>query len=244
MLKYINFINENKISYKKELCQDIWNDYILIERIENKLIKIAKDFFDDLELDTKIIDIQFTGSLANFNYGEQSDIDVHIIVDFSDINDNVELVKKAIDGQRFMWNLRHNIIIKEHPIEIYIQNISESHNSSGIYSLLKHEWIKKPTYNPPDIDNDDILPKYNSYVFEINQLEKLMKDETDLDELEKYYTRAKEIKKKLSEARVMGIKEKGEFSIENLVFKKLRNDGFVGKLIDVKNGLYDKMFAQ
>lgn len=243
LLKYKYFIKE-KISYNKELCQDIWSGDIIRERIRNKLIKIAKDFFEDIELDTDMVDIQFIGSLANFNYNKKSDVDVHIVIDFSDVNEDVNLVKKAVNGEKFQWNTRHNITIKGHDVELYIQDITDKKPHAAIYSLLNNNWIQKPTYDPPKLTDEDLMPKYNSYVYDITELEKLLNNVTDIEELEKYYKRAKEIKKKLSEARSIGVKEKGEFSIENLVFKKLRNEGFVGKLIDVKNGLYDKMFVQ
>lgn len=243
ILNFVNFIKE-KISYHKELCQDIWNGDVIKEKIKNKLLTISKDFFEDVDLDTDIIDIQFLGSMVNFNFNDESDIDVHIIIDFSDVNDDIDLVKKVVDGAKFEWNTHHKISLRGHDVELYIQDKDEKVSSSGIYSILNDEWVQKPKYNPPKVTDEDINPKYNSYVNDINQLEKVTKEETDVDELKKYYERAKEIKKKLGDARKIGVKEKGEFSIENLVFKKLRNEGFIGKLIEVKNGLYDKMFAQ
>ena len=244
-LKYKEWIEEgiDVLTYHKQLDPKFWDDDNLDPGIRKKLLKIARDFFESVELDTEVIDIYFMGSMCNYNYNELSDLDTHIVIDYEDVGPR-ELVEKAVDGERFVWNTRHNISLRGHDVELYIQDVSDKKPHAAIYSLVNDEWVQKPKFDPPKLTDDDILPKYNSYVFEINQLEKLMNEESDLDELEKYYTRAKEIKKKLSEARAMGIKEKGEFSIENLVFKKLRNEGFVGKLIDVKNGLYDKMFAQ
>ena len=63
MKNYIEFL-ENKISYQKQLCPDIWEGKKLNEGIEDKLLRIARDFFKNLELDTEIVDIQFVGSVA------------------------------------------------------------------------------------------------------------------------------------------------------------------------------------
>lgn len=245
MKKYNDFVSENRISYQKELCPDIWNEKILNEKIETKLLRIARDFFEDVELNTEILDIQLVGSLANYNYNmTTSDIDVHIIIDFSDINGDTVLVKKAVDGQRFMWNLRHNIVIKGHDVELYIQDKSEEHISAGVYSLLNHKWIKFPSYNPPDVDTKDIDPKYDARVFDINELEKISETDLDSDEAEKYYDKANELKTKIMKARKAGLSASGEFSIENLVFKKLRNEGYIETLIDIISAFYDKIYSQ
>ena len=244
MKKYVDYISERKISYKKQLCPDIWLDGKIVDRIKNKLVKIARDFFEDVKLDTEIIDIYLTGSLAFYNYTTFSDIDVHIVIDFSNINEDVELVKKAIDGQRFMWNLRHNITIKGHDVELYIQDKSEEHRSSGLYSLLNEKWIIKPVYNPPNVNTEDIDIKYDAMVYDINKFEKLSKLNIEPEESEKYYSSAKNLKEKIMKNRKSGLTEEGEFSIENLVFKKLRNDGKIKKLIDTISRFYDKIYSQ
>lgn len=244
MKSYNTFVKENKISYQKELCPELWENEILVERIEDKLLKIARDFYKDLKLDTEISDIQLTGSIANYNYSKQSDIDVHILIDFTEINDDIELVKKAIDGQRFMWNLRHNIIIQNHDVELYVQDVNEPHVASGLYSLMNKKWIKKPTYNPPDVDTNEIQPKYDARAYDIDELEKLSNTDLEPTDSEMYYKKGNELKKKITKARRDGLAEGGEFSIENLVFKKLRNEGKIGILIDTIGRFYDKIYSQ
>ena len=41
-----------------------------------------------------------------------------------------------------------------------------------------------------------------------------------------------------------GLNKDGEFSIGNLTFKKLRNDGYIEKLIDVNSKSYDKIYTE
>ena len=246
MKNYEKFLLERKVAYQKRLCRDVWEDTgSLIPRIEEKLLRIARDFYEDLELETEIVDIVLTGSLANFNWTKSSDIDVHIMIDFSKVNDDTILVKKAVDGQRFMWNMRHNIVIKGHDVELYIQDTTEEYKSTGIYSLLEHKWLVVPKYNPPDVDTKDIDVKYEARVFDINQLEKFSKQNLDPTEAEDYYKKASDLKEKIMKSRKEGLYEKGgEFSIENLVFKKLRKEGKLGKLIDLIGTLYDKIYSQ
>jgi len=239
-----DWISEKKISYQKELCQDIWNGDIIKEKIKKKLIKIAKDFYDDIDLETEIKDIVLTGSMANYNYTESSDIDVHIIIDFADVNEDTVLVKRAVDGQRFIWNLRHNITIKGHDVELYVQDDDEEHRSSGLYSLFNDKWIIKPTYNPPDIEDIDIDVKYDARLYAIEKFEKLSKRNLTSEESEELYNSAKDLKTKIMKSRKDGLESGGEFSIENLVFKKLRAEGGIKKLIDTITRFYDKIYSQ
>ena len=244
MKKYIDYITERKITYQKQLCPDIWEDKVLNKRIEDKLLRIARDFFEEIEFDTEIVDITFVGSLANYNYTTDSDIDVHIKIDFSDVNNDIILVKTAVDGKRFIWNLKHNIVIKGHDVELYIQDINEEHISAGSYSLLNRKWIKFPTYNPPDVENEDIDVKYDARVYDIEELKKFSDQKLDPIDAEAYYKKAKELLNKIMKARKAGLSESGEFSIENLVFKKLRKEGEIEKLINSTNNLYDKIYSQ
>jgi len=244
MKSYNNFISERKISYQKNLCPDVWENKIFISRIEEKLLRIARDFYEELDVEAEIKDIILTGSLTNYNWNKNSDFDVHILMDFSEVDDNVELVKKAFDGQRFMWNIRHNIIIKEHDVELYVQDVNEENISSGCYSLMNHKWIKEPSYNPPDVDTKDVDVKYDARAFDIDEFEKLANKKLDPYDSEQYYNKAKELKNKIMKSRKEGLSDSGEFSIENLVFKKLRNEGKLKKLIDSIGILYDKIYCQ
>ena len=243
-MRFNTFLNERKFAVKKELCPDIWKGDKIDETLRKKLIRIAKDFYEDLELDTEIIDIQLTGSIANYNYTVYSDIDVHIIIDFSEIDDNVALVKKSVDGPRFIWNLRHNIVLRNHDIELYVQDQSEAHVSSGVYSLLNDEWIVKPEFKQPNVDTKEIALKYHSIVDEINRLEKLSKEELTPEDSEDFYNYAKDLKSKIMKGRKEGLAANGEFSIENLVFKKLRNESKLEKIINLTSKFYDNIYAQ
>lgn len=239
-----NLVNERKISYKKTLNPKLFENERLKPKIREKLLNIANDFFEDLDVDIELLDIWLTGSIANYNYNSYSDIDVHLIVDYSEINDDIELVEKAFDGERYIWNLRHNIVIQGHDVEIYVQNIKAKHASSGIYSIMNDEWVKKPEYNRPTMDQKDVDEKYNIRVKDIEHFVELSKEDLTPDEAETYYEAARKLKKKIQKARTDGLAIIGEFSLDNLVFKKLRKKGKFGKLINAIVRLYDQIYSQ
>jgi hypothetical protein len=233
--------------YNDTLNPKFWSNGKFDSDVRENLLQIASDFYNSLELDIPILDVQLTGSLANYNYTEYSDLDTHIIIDFKQVNDDVDLVKKALDGARFVWNQRHDIVIRGHDVELYLQDEAEQHTASGLYSLKNGDWIRKPRYNPPEIDEKDVKLKENGYVKEILKMEEMVSDPNlSSEELRALESRAKKIKDKIQQGRkkCLAGPNASEFCVENLVFKNLRNTGMIEKLIDISSKAYDRSFSE
>lgn len=240
---YSDFVSESKF-YQTELNPKFWSGGEFDPAIRQKLLKIAKDFYNDLDVEIPVEDVQLTGSLANYNWNKYSDLDVHVIMDLSKINPDVELVKKGLDGIRSMWNQRHPVTIREHDVELYAQDIGQLHMASGLYSLLRGEWIRKPEYNPPNVDPKDVSRKVEAYGTEIDELKKRLKSATP-EEAHVIMAYAGALKKKISRARDEKLVHKGgEFSVENLVFKEMRNNGMFGDLINIKSDAYSRIYSE
>jgi len=215
------------------------NDQLKPE-VAEKLLEIARQFISKTQgADAEIKDITFTGSLANYNYSMLSDIDLHILIDFEELNDDVELVKDYFNAVKALWNYLHDIRIKDYEVEVYVQDDNEPHFSSGIYSVMNNEWIKKPVPEEADVDNESITRKAESLMDQIDRALALM----EKDKHEEAHKRALKISEKLKKLRKAGLETAGEYSVENLAFKTLRNNGYLGKLSDLKRDAYDKMMS-
>lgn len=234
---------ENRF-YNKTLHPNFWSDDVFNQDIRKKLLKIVDDIYGEPENAVKIDDIQLTGSLANYNYTKYSDLDVHILLDFEKINNDTDLVKRALDGKRFIWNLRHEIIMHDHEVELYYQDTNEPHVASGLYSILNDKWITKPTYSPPKVDNRDVLKKAAGITDTINRLEEELLNDISEAQAKEYHEYANKIKTKLRNMRSAGLKREGEFSVENLTFKELRNNGSIGRLIDIISKAYSLIYSE
>jgi len=127
-----------------KLNPTLWENGILKPDVAKRLLTIANDFLEYVGIPLKIQDIVITGSMANFNYTKYSDIDLHIILDFSLVNQNLDLVSEFLLAKRSLWNDKHKIMIGEHEVEVYPENAGEVHHSTGIYSLIQNDWIRKP----------------------------------------------------------------------------------------------------
>ena len=232
--------------YNETLHPQFWDEFEFKEDILKPILKIVDDFVkDDAHISPEMVeDVQLTGSLANYNYSEYSDLDVHILLDFADINKDEEIVKRALDGKRFIWNLRHDIKFNGHEVELYFQDIHEPHVASGLFSLSGNRWIKKPKYEKPEVDHEDVVKKANSFKKELDLLADVLDNISDEKEFSLINRRAKKLKEKIMRMRKEGLAGKGEFSVENLAFKNLRNDQTIARLNDLIIKSYDLMYSK
>jgi hypothetical protein len=116
--------------------------------------------------------------------------------------------------------------------------------ASGLFSLSDNRWIKKPKQDPPEIDHQDVQKKALSFKKELDLLEEVLDNISDEKEFSLVNKRAKKLKDKLMKMRQDGLASKGEFSVENLAFKSLRNDETIAKLNDLIIKSYDLMFSK
>ena len=241
----IDEINSNEINLSSFIPKDslnsmIWNNGKLNYRVRLKLIDIAYDFMEDSKLNTDLIsDIIITGSLANYNWSKYSDIDLHIIIDLKKISDDIDLSKEYVDSKKKIWNDTHtNLSIYGFPVEIYIQDESEKHTSSGVYSILRNKWLIKPSKEHPYIDKEKIKQKSASL---INRIDNLYLELSRHGNNAKIGEEANKLYKKIKKMRKSGLETGGEFSVENIVFKVLRRTEYISKLIELRNITYDRL---
>lgn len=224
MISFQELLNELKltIEYHSKLNPALWHKGQLDESDRKMLIQNALKFvdFSGVKRDS-IKDIVFTGSSANFNYTRFSDVDVHVLCDPIGPSDE-ELHKKKDE-----WTSRYSDLkLNGYPLEFYIQaNARHFPDGQGVFSLLQNKWLVKPVH----LDHIDVLEDPKTQVkieHEISRIKSIIKS-NDLDEVKAY-------KERLSSMRDAGLhrpdKTGGEFSIENVIFKDLRNRGLIDKM--------------
>jgi len=223
------------LSLKKKLSPEIWDGDSLRILVRERLLKIAYDFISELEVIEKedIEDIRFTGSLANYNYTSYSDIDLHIIVDFDKLSADQKFTQLFFKNKKSLWNEEHDIKIKGYDVELYVEDSSEKHISTGVYSVLKDKWIKKPKPIDKEIDKKSVLKK----------VEYIVDEYKDLVEEGGTEAKLKKLFKKIVDMRKAGLEKEGELSIENLAFKILRRSGIIKQIVTTFKELHDKMLT-
>lgn len=245
LIKYFEFNQEDldavkSFRIKDELNPKIWTDFEINSEVREDLLKIAQDFYGSTDLQADVDDIILTGSLSNYNWSEKySDYDLHILIDFSQVNESVELVKKYADSVKKIWNDEHDIKIKGYEVEVYIQDVSEPHTSTGVFSLLNNKWKVKPERVEFEPDENMIEEKGKSVMMLVDDLE----EEVDEDKYESFVEKLQKVWDKVKNYRKSGLEsEGGELSLGNLVFKFLRRNGYIEKIMKLKKKSYDKQF--
>ena len=219
---------KGNIAYHDQLNPEVWKGDELRVDVRYKLLEIAKRFIEYLEVPNfKLEDVILRGSLVNYNYTQYSDFDLHIVTDFTtikgDITEAFYLAKKKI------WNDEHDITIKGHEVELYVEDRAAKNVSEGTYSVLDARWLRIPEHQQPDIDDRAVSAKARDLMTQINRAVRAgsIEDITRLQD-------------KIRLMRQAGLDAGGEFSTENLAYKIIRNKKFLDKLYKTKNSKVDQ----
>lgn len=231
---------------KDELNPKLWNDFNLDDDVREQLLQIAQDFYESTDITADVVDIALCGSLCNYNWSEKySDYDLHIIINHKDIDDNLELSEQLCDYAKKIWNSMHDITLKGYEVEVAIQDDGDfkkamrSGRMGGSFSLLNDKWIKKPIKADFEPDEKMIESKAKSIMGKIDDIE----EQVDEDNYSSFEEKITKVWKKIKDLRKSGLEsESGEYSIGNLMFKLLRRNGYIGKIMEMKKYAYDKQF--
>lgn len=228
------------IKQQKTLDPQLWDGEKLKPEIADRLIQIARKFFKSLDIgpDTLIKDITLTGSLSSYNWSDYSDVDLHILLDFNEF-ENPDLIKDLVRNAASNWNNKHDIKIKGYDVEMYIQDANEPHHSLGVFSLSNNRFLKTPQRFNKKIDSGAVKEKANDLMEKIDDIYDLYA-EHNYDLAEK---RADYIINKIRNYRKSGLEQDGPYAIENLVFKVLRRNGYLEKIINLRTNSYDKRMS-
>lgn len=231
---------------QKELNPKIWLNGKINSEVRLRLLDIADDFIDNLNVSwAKPKDIILTGSLANYNWSTFSDFDLHILIDFNEVDKRTDFVKEYFDSKKKIWNDEHNdILIYGFPVELYVQDVNEKHTASGVYSLEKNEWVVEPE---PDnikaimLNKFYIKEKVTQFCEKIDKLEELCNNEKDRYKLREIGRKAVSLFDKIRGLRRESLEKSGEMGSGNIIFKVLRRNEYLGKLSHIKSEIYDKL---
>lgn len=202
----------------------LWNpDNTLKTEVRDILLETYKEFVRFVDLPLNIVDVEIVGSNASYNYNEQSDIDLHIIVNNELTYMDDEILQQLYNGRKGSFNRDYELSIEGLPVELYIEDIKAGNATNGRYSILKNEWVMFPkplTYTIPDISED-----LNLWIQKCSEALNGTDPQLILDTINEIYMMRK-----------LGLAEDGEASVGNLVFKELRN---MDMLTDLKDRYYE-----
>jgi len=208
----------------------LWNGDKPHDEVQRALLRIAREYYKFLKVKAPIRDILISGSQANYNYSQYSDIDLHLVFDFSDIQCDEPIIE-LFDSKRKLWKKNHDIDIYGIPVEVYAED-SLNPAVSACYSLLKGQWVRHPSTAQVNYNLGKVKQSVNTWsrliLFAIKQ------QDVDL---------CKQVMALLSHYRKLGLKAYGEFGTPNLVYKSLRNMQLLERLNTEIHDLEDELLS-
>lgn len=233
MKRYSQFIEE-QISFKvnTELNPKFWIGNKLKPEVHKHLLKVAYVWADFVGVKkSNIQDILLLGGNAGYNYTRYSDLDLHIVIDIEKATECPDLASDMYEDKKQLWKLTHKAKIYGHDIEPYVEDVGKSRRKNqGVYSIKYKKWLLIPGKFSGELDKDLLNTKVRDMMRKIDRTISSATDEGVLESL----------LSKLRDMRNAGLDKGGEFSFENLVFKELRNKGYIDKLADHILKLQDK----
>jgi len=227
-----SFRLSDAITFHDELNPKLWAGMHLRPEVKKQLKNIADDFMDELGINgLDIVDVTVSGSNAAYSYTPHSDLDLHLLVDMSDMP-NDEVYKELFNAKKNIYNDSHNITIHGVPVEVYVQDASQPVVSLGEYSIKNDDWIRLPTKRRANFDQTATKSKYNKLLEFIN----LALQSRSLGKITK-------VVKKIKQYRQAGLDKGGEFGPENLAYKALRSQGYITKLYDLRDKLHSEVLT-
>ena len=224
------------LKYHSELNAKIWHGDKIDPEVRRHLLLIAEKFRIFAEIPQSAVkDVFLTGGLANFLWNEMSDLDVHLLTNFKKVQKcNQDFINKYMMDKKAIWaNIHQDLRVKGYPVELYAHpTTSLFHEHQGVFSLTRNRWIQKPTHQNINIEHSTTLQQ--KVLFLARQIDDLVSSSsTDKEQIEKMRT-------KIWQMRNSAIASGGEFAEGNLIYKELRNQGYLKILSKFLTGLEDK----
>jgi len=190
--------------------------------VVEKLRKIAEDFAGTLAIDRdQVTDIVIAGSAANPDrFTEQSDIDVHLVVDPEIEGIDREFLDEYLYDHGALWNLKHDVRIGGHQVELFVELEDGGGTPGARYSLVSEEWVQE-SEDDDDGEADAAVVDYKADVAERC---------IELCIQRRNHEQLKTLLQRLQAKRREGIAEDGETSVENEVYRELRHRGVLDEL--------------
>jgi len=230
--EFHDFKLSDAVKFHSQLNPALFDGDHLRPDVESQLRKIADDFIEFIGLDDlDVKDITLSGSNAGYTYTPHSDVDLHVVVDLSDVCSD-DVYRELFNAKKNLYNDKHDIKINGYDVEVYVQDSRQTHVSAGEYSVMNNRWIKLPVKRRASLDERSARAKFEKLV----QLAAVALKSGD----EAMVKHLLEIIKKYRKA---GLDAKGELGAENLAYKALRSQGVIDQLFDYAQNLHTQRMS-
>lgn len=174
-----------------------------------------------------VSDIVMVGGNAGLYYNDESDVDVHLIVDKSALPFGT-VTEEYLRDKKALWTARYDVRIRGYQVEPYAQGLGEPFAAGqGVYSLERDAWLQRPTDSRYDPEKDRDLERRVAHWQ--RAIDSALSGDAGTEAMDV-------MRDKLSSMRGRSISRHGELGRDNLVFKALRLSGYLSRMSDYSAG--------
>ena len=190
--------DELEFDQKPTLNKNFWNGKKLNPEVKDAIVAVVESFLKSTNLELTVDDIdeiEFTGSLANYNHNKFSDVDIHLLFDFSELGNDPDFMRELLTAKAINWNNRHNVTIFGHEVELYIADAKSDHHSTGVYSVKDDKWLIKPVKDAKlsaELNLNKVKDKADKISKQIDML--AVKDDVSLEKIESLKDKIKKMR--------------------------------------------------
>ena len=231
MRSFNQFLGESKVSLKKHktLRSELFElkSKKLKPEVRKQMLLIANEWAKFVDIPKSAITrVDFVGSSAGYLYHEESDADLHVIVDMSKISKCETLLRDYLRAQKKVWESQYGktgITLNGVPVEVYAEDIDDPRpRQQARYDVSANEWINEADPNEiPDINDIAIQTKAEMWEDRI--------DDVIEDGIENIET-LNDLKERILNLRKLAMDRGDEYGASNLVYKVVRGNGGLDKL--------------
>lgn len=231
MRSFRQFLNESKVSLKrhKTLRSELFNlkTSKLKPEVRSQMLKIADAWAEFVDIPKSAIErVDFVGSSAGYLYHEDSDADIHLILDMSKISKCEGLLRDYLRAQKKVWENQYGksgITLNGVPAEVYGEDIEDPRpRLQARYDVTNNEWINEA--DPEQIPNiKDIEIQTKAEIWE-DRVEDAIED--GIENIETL----NRLKERILNLRKLSMDRGDEYGETNLVYKIVRANGALDRL--------------
>jgi hypothetical protein len=214
---------ESTLQKHPVLNPKLWDGEKLKPDVRVALLRFGRAWQEFAKIpDSLVRDIIMIGGNASYFYNDTSDIDVHLLINRAELGFG-PIVDDFLADRKALWTTKHHAKVRGYSLEPYAQDICDSYSvGQGVYSLIRDEWIQKPTHSDYDPEHDRQLAR------KVDHWQKVII--AAIEDGDEHKVSA--LKERIRAKRGAGIKKSGELNQDNLVFKELRNLGVLDRMDD------------
>ena len=240
MSRFLKFVTEGVLDSKKEeLHPDVWKDNKLNPTVKDFILNTFYDFLDSKGIDKSLIrSVNLLGSIAGYQYGDNSDFDVNVVMDMP--LDELKILRKNMSNGRSPKGF-------DYPVNYFMVDRwqkSWEDEDNGIYDVEKDEW-KKEAEMPEEKPFDSYKAVEETARFFITGINSVIAEyKVDVDAYNAYVSflndaelndpkQAEEIKESMKFKLKEIIDDINSLKIAKRIIKNLRDEAFDDKGLDL-----------